>query len=262
MKLLSALSPFLLLLTAAGTAVAENDDDGGGGHHHHHHKGNGTVSRDSQCGELARLTRLTDLANNATRLDKVTKGNATRADEIRSQASAAAPTLQALQANTTLAGACERVFAVRATERDCRRLASMERLQRVVANETLLDARARNNATWAAELRAKATADAAGPLPTLQGNATLTAFCAAGRTKEDCREVRHLRKEVETAQNATALADRFKGNATRVAEFQARASKAAVRLEALQGNSSLTDACAALACKSLPNTNPHTHTRI
>src|ERR1700743_2474985 len=50
-------------------------------------------STDAQCHELAGLLAVTDIPTNATKLDRVSRHNATRAPEIEAEASSAAPRL-------------------------------------------------------------------------------------------------------------------------------------------------------------------------
>ena len=226
----------VLLLSVAGTALAKG---------HKEKEANHTMSVKAQCGEVAKLTKLTELANNQTELDAKTKNDAAKATKIKDEATKEAPKLAALQANATLMTQCNQIFSVEATERDCGKIAKLEKLNDIVGNATKLDEHTKNNATKAAELKAKASADA-GTLAALQSNATLTAFCSVEKTKEDCKAIKSLQKEIDLAGNATALDDKFKGNQTKIAEFQKRADKAKTKLAALQANATLTSECAAL----------------
>jgi hypothetical protein len=56
-----------------------------------------------------------------------------------------------------------------------------------------------------------------------------------------------MTKLVALAANETKLADKAKNNATKIAEYQAKASAAAVKLQTLQANTTLTDSCASIA---------------
>ncbi len=227
----------VLLLAAAGTTLAKGDGKG-------KHKG---ASAKAECGEIEKITHLVDLAANATKLDEVTKGNTTKAAEIQAKASPATTKLQTLESNATLMTTCNAVFAEKAMDRACAKMASIEELIHVAANQTLLDKKSKGNATRAAEIQAKASAEA-GQLATMEGNTTLTAFCSQLDTKHACKSMKHLQKEVDRAQNQTALETEFNGNATKIAAFQAKASKAATKLAEMQSNSTLMNACAAIAC--------------
>ncbi|KAK0706622.1 hypothetical protein B0T26DRAFT_621578, partial [Lasiosphaeria miniovina] len=206
----------------------------------------GATSTKAQCRQVARLTELASLAANQTRLDEVSKGNATRADALKAKATDGAAQLATLQANSTLMAVCDQVFAAEAMEDACGQLQRMEKLAAVTANATALDLRTDGNATKANALKAKVTADA-DQLAALQGNATLTAFCAGLDTQDACRNLARLQKEVSLAANTTALDTKFNGNATKVADFQAKTEKAQAKLAALQANTTLTDACASIA---------------
>lgn len=221
----------VVLLSLAGLAAARGD-----------RQANSTTG---MCRQVARLTRLMDLANNQTKLDKVTQNNATKAAEIKAKAAAEASTLSTLQANATLMSECSKVFAAGETRKSCAQMARLQRLEKLVANATALAEATKNNATKAAELQAKAKAEA-GTLASLQANATLGQLCAVERTKQTCRAMTQLQKVVNQAANSTFLNDRFKGNQTKIAAFQARAAKAQTKLAAMQGNSTLTSACSAL----------------
>ncbi len=230
----------VLLLSVAGTALAKG---------HKEKEANHTMSVKAQCGEVAKFTKLTELANNQTELDAKTKNDAAKAAKIKDEATKAAPKLAALQANATLIAECNQIFSVEATARDCGKIARLEKLNALVANATKLDEETKNNATKAAELKAKASAGA-GTLAALQSNATLAAICSAEKTKDDCHALKSLQKEIDLAANATELDAKFKGNQTKIAEFQAHADKAKTKLAKLQGNATLTSACAALKkCK-------------
>lgn len=220
----------VLLVSAAGSAFAAK---------------NGTQSVKSQCREIESLTRLTALANNQTALDAKTKNNATKADEIKAKAADATTKLTTLQSNTTLTAACDQIFAAQATEHDCGRIASMEKMAALVANQTALDAKTKNNATKADALKAK-VAENADKLTTLSSNTTLTAICSGIKTESMCKSMNFLQKEVDLASNQTALDAKFKGNATKIANFQEKADKAKAKLAEMQSNTTLTSACASI----------------
>ncbi|KAJ9149824.1 hypothetical protein NKR23_g4036 [Pleurostoma richardsiae] len=206
-------------------------------------KGNSTSTK-SQCKQVEKLTELVNLAANATRLDDKTDGNTTKASAIQAKASSAAATLQTLEANSTLMAACNQIFAVQDMEDSCSQMASLEKATALAANQTLLDAKFGNDTAKADKLKAKAAAGAT-ELATLQGNATLTQFCAALDDAETCDTMAKLQKQVDKAANATALDAKFDGNSTKVAAFQAKASKAAAKLAVMTSNSTLVNLCAA-----------------
>lgn len=63
-------------------------------------------------------------------------------------------------------------------------------------------------------------------------------------TASQCREMEKLTKIVDLAANTTRLDDKTHGNATKVADIQAKASAAANMLSTMQSNTTLTTICA------------------
>lgn len=161
-------------------------------------------STSSQCKQVEKLTRMTEIANNQTLLDKATKNNATKAAEFQAKASTAATKLADLQSNTTLMTACNSIFAEQDTLQSCGQMASLEKLMQIAGNQTLLDKVTKNNATKAAELQSKASA-AATKLTDLQSNTTLTAACSVQNDKAACKSMAKLAKEQAMAANTSAL---------------------------------------------------------
>src|SRR5665213_1243305 len=91
-----------LLLAAAESVVAEDSGRSDGKHikaETKHDHGKNSTSTPAECHEITKLSALMDVANNQTKLDKVSHHNATRAAEIKASASSAAPRLQSLEAN-------------------------------------------------------------------------------------------------------------------------------------------------------------------
>lgn len=181
-----------LVVAMASVAIAQDNN-----------KGNNTSTK-SQCKQVAKITKLMDIAGNSTKLDKVTDGNATKASEIQAKASQMATKLTELQSNTTLMAACDQIFAVQDTEDACDKMQGLEKLQALVANQTALDEKTKGNTTKADAIKAKAQEKAA-DLTAMQGNATLTSFCAGFQDKQSCKSMAKLTKEQEFAQNTTAL---------------------------------------------------------
>ncbi|KAK3315229.1 hypothetical protein B0H66DRAFT_337383 [Apodospora peruviana] len=234
----------VLLLSAAGSAIAE----GGGGRRFRNGTSTATSTK-GQCRQVARLTELTSLAADETKLEEITKNNATRVEAIKAKASAAAEQLATLSANSTLMATCEQIFAVNAMEDACQEMAHLEKLQALVANQTALDEKTKNNATRADALKAKVEKEAA-DLTAMQSNATLTQFCSVQTTKETCRDMSKLQKQVDMAANTTALEAKFDGNTTKIERFQAKVAEKKAELEAMQGNSTLVEMCASLKSES------------
>ncbi|KAF3766530.1 hypothetical protein M406DRAFT_241969, partial [Cryphonectria parasitica EP155] len=199
-------------------------------------------STKSQCKEVAKLTAITDLAANATKLSDHEDGNATKIAEFQAKASNAATQLATLSTNTTLMTACLQIFAVEDMEDDCDEMTAIQKAQVIAANQTLLAEKTKNNATKAAEFQAKVSAKAS-TLATLSSNTTLTAFCAVRDDEQSCKAMAKLVKEQDLAANTTALNDKFNSDATKVSHFQAKVSEKATKLQTLMSNTTLLDTC-------------------
>ncbi|PSR85540.1 hypothetical protein BD289DRAFT_453244 [Coniella lustricola] len=216
-----------LVLALAGVALA---------------KGNST---NSQCKEVAKLTRLNDIVANTTLLNEYTDNNATKAAELEAKAAAGNTTLATLSSNTTLMTTCYQIFAVEDMEDDCDEMDAIQQANVVAANATLLAKYTKNNATKAAEFQAKVSAKAA-TLDALQSNTTLTAFCSTLNDKSSCKSMAKLIKQQDLVANTTALNDKFNGNATKVANYQAKVSAKAAKLATLMSNTTLLSTCEGL----------------
>lgn len=187
---------FLATLVVAMASVAIAQDSG-------KNNTDGTSTK-SQCKQVSKLTKLMDIAGNSTKLDKVTKGNATKAADIQAKASQMATKLTDLQGNATLMTACNQIFAENDMEDACDKMQGLEKLNALVANQTALDEKTKGNTTKADAIKAKAQEKAA-DLTAMQGNATLTSFCAGFSDKQSCKSMAKLAKEQEFAANTTAL---------------------------------------------------------
>jgi predicted nucleic acid-binding Zn-ribbon protein len=141
--------------------------------------------------------------------------------------------------------ACNQIFAVEDMQDDCDTISEIEKLNTLVANQTALDAKTKNNATKADALKTKVAA-MQDELTTLSSNTTLTTYCASLKVASTCSTMSKLQKEVDMAANATALDAKFNGNATKIANYQAKAAKAQTKLTAMQSNTTLADTCASL----------------
>lgn len=210
-------------------------------------KKNGTepVSEASQCKEIKGLNELVKLAGNSTKLDEVTKNNATKIAEIQAKASAAAPKLQTLESNTTLTSACAVIDASEMETNLCQETFMLQRFVKFAANTTAVASATQNNATKIANIELKAS-DAASKLETLTSNSTLQAACPAVMQKDECQAMKSLEKFVDVANNQTKLDKVTKGNTTKEAEIKAKAVTAQDKLTAMQGNATFVAACSAL----------------
>lgn len=131
----------------------------------------------------------------------------------------------------------------------CKEMAQLSSVVSLAANSTKLAAKEKNNATKIAEYQSKAST-AATQLATLYLNTTLVATCnviaAAQKTEADCDEIDSINSIMSLAANETKLAAKEKNNATKIAEYQAKASDASTKLATLQANTTLTNACASI----------------
>jgi len=84
-------------------------------------KGNKTkaVTDKSICNDMAKLTKLVDLAANTTKLEDKTNNNATKIAEIQAKASAASTQLTTMESNATLTSTCAVIAAAEKVEDDC-----------------------------------------------------------------------------------------------------------------------------------------------
>jgi hypothetical protein len=135
-------------------------------------------------------------------------------------------------------------------ETECKEIIALEKLELFAANATELADKTHNNATKIAEIKTKAS-DGATRLAALKGNATLVKDCAiiaaAEELEHECREIEKLEKFIRFADNSTAVADKTKNNATKIAEIKAEASKDATELQKLETNATLVKLCVILA---------------
>jgi hypothetical protein len=204
-----------------------------------------TLSEKGECKEMTKLNALVELAANTTRLDRVTKNNATKIAEIQAKASTASTTLQTLQSNSTLMAACAVIDAQEAEDNGCQETFALQRFVKFAANSTAVATATNNNATKIADIQLKAS-KAAAKLVTLTSNSTLQADCPAVMQKDECKIMKTLQKFVDVANNQTKLDKLTKGNTTKEAEIKARAATAQTKLTAMQSNATFTAACTAL----------------
>ncbi|KUJ14966.1 uncharacterized protein LY89DRAFT_588749 [Mollisia scopiformis] len=151
--------------------------------------GNKTLSTAGECKEMKSLNKLVELASNTTKLDKVTKNNATKIAEIQAKASDASTQLDTLQSNSTLMSACAVIDAEAAEEDQCQEtfckfMDGLQKFVDVANNQTKLDKLTDGNTTKEADIKAKA-ATAQTKLTAMQSNSTLVSACDALKTSKD-----------------------------------------------------------------------------
>lgn len=155
-------------------------------------KNNGTKSNsvNKQCNTMARLTKLTTLAANQTKLDAwIAKGklNDTSVAALKTKAADAATKLATLTANTTLVGECAVVEAHQQTIGECKAIKKLAKLTALATNQTAMDAlisKKQLNDTQITKFKDSIT-KAQTKLDTLNANITLTDICAAEVSQKD-----------------------------------------------------------------------------
>jgi len=185
------LSSFALALPEGHhkNGTADSGDTGAGGHKSNgakgHHKNGGT--QDFECKEMAKLTKLTSLANNATALSELeTKHNLTAAEisKIKDSAANATTLLTKLQSNSTLVSQCAIVDAHEKVVQQCKEIATLKKLTAFANNATAmseLETKKNLTATEVSKIK-EAAANATTKLTKLQSNTTLVAACSTIKT--------------------------------------------------------------------------------
>ncbi|KAF2024794.1 hypothetical protein EK21DRAFT_77920 [Setomelanomma holmii] len=146
-----------------------------------HTKGADTIKQ--ACKQMAKLTHLTELAANQTKLDElVAKGklNSTEVDALKTKATDATTKLQTMASNTTLTTECAAIDAEQKTVSECKQMKQLQKLANLASNTTALDAMVSKkslNSTEVDKLKEKIS-KAQTKLQTLSSNTTLTDFCA------------------------------------------------------------------------------------
>jgi len=147
--------------------------------HMHNH-----TTLDRECAHLRQLTALTDLVNNATKLQELeTKMHlsASQAAKLKERASNATTELTALNANSTLVADCAVVDAKLRLEAQCADMARLTALTDLVNNATKLnelETRRHLSAKEISDLKAKA-ANATILLTDMEKNTTLVDSCSS-----------------------------------------------------------------------------------
>ncbi|KAF2477089.1 uncharacterized protein BDR25DRAFT_309393 [Lindgomyces ingoldianus] len=149
-------------------------------------KNNGTTNGNSvnkACRTMSKLTHLTALAANQTKLDAlVAKGklNQTEVEALKAKAANATTELQTMQANTTLVTECAVIDAHQKVVGECKAMKKLANLANLANNQTAMDAfmaKKKLNDTQMAKLEEK-IGNATTKLKALQANTTLTDLCA------------------------------------------------------------------------------------
>lgn len=170
------------------------------------------TSTKSQCKQVSKLTAITELAANTTKLADKLKNNATKIAEFQAKAANATTKLNTLTANATLMDSCNVIFAQEDMVQSCEKMVEIEKANEIINNATLLAKVTDNNATKADAFKAKVASKAA-DLSALQANTTLTDFCAGLQTKATCKSMAKLAKDQALAANTTALVSESRNSA-------------------------------------------------
>ncbi|OCL03110.1 hypothetical protein AOQ84DRAFT_357071 [Glonium stellatum] len=148
--------------------------------HMHHNQ----TTLDRECAKIRELTALTDLVNNATKLQELeTKDHLSAAQvaELKDKASNATTKLTTLKANSTLVADCAVVDAKLRLEEQCAHIARLTALTDLVNNATKLselETKKNLTAEEIAKLKEKA-ANATVRLTEMEKNTTLVDSCAS-----------------------------------------------------------------------------------
>lgn len=79
------------------------------------------------------------------------------------------------------------------------------------------------------------------------GTSTKDTKVKAVTDKSLCKEMAQLTQMVKLASNETKLAAKTKNNATKIAEFQAKASEASTKLTTMESNATLVSTCSVIS---------------
>ncbi|KAF2114603.1 hypothetical protein BDV96DRAFT_600566 [Lophiotrema nucula] len=148
---------------------------------------NGTAKGNSVnkvCSKMAKLTKLTELAANTTKLDALmTKGklNQTEVDAIKAKAANATTELATMTSNSTLVTECQVVDAHKKVVGECKQMKSLEKLSALAGNQTAMQAyieKKKLNGTKLEKLQER-IGNASTKLTAMQANTTLTSLCAS-----------------------------------------------------------------------------------
>lgn len=151
------------------------------------------------CKKMRRLTIVSEIAANQTKLDVwVTEGklDANEVNAIKAKAANATTELQAIRSNTTLVGECAIVDAERKSAKQCKQMKQLAKLAALAGNDTAMTAFEEKkglNETQIETLKAKVS-EASVKLQAMQSNTTLANFCAQ-------RQQQNSNSKLTTVQN-------------------------------------------------------------
>lgn len=154
-------------------------------------KGNGTRgnSIDRQCSQMAKMTMLTQLVANQTKLDAlVAKGklNDTEVTALKAKAANATTTLKTMESNTTLVSECNVINANKAVKAECKAMKMLAKTVSLANNQTAMDAlvaKKKLNDTQVTKFKEQIT-KAQTKLQEMQSNTTLTDLCSQQKSQK------------------------------------------------------------------------------
>ena len=104
-------------------------------------KGNGGNSIKSQCSQMEKLAKQSQLAANETKLASKFDNNQTAIDAFKAKVADKATQLTAMMSNTTLMDACAPIQAHAADVNQCDAIQKMEKMVATAANQTKLESK-------------------------------------------------------------------------------------------------------------------------
>ncbi|KLU89433.1 hypothetical protein MAPG_08404 [Magnaporthiopsis poae ATCC 64411] len=131
-----------------------------------------------QCYRMVGMQRFEKMVNNQTVLDRITKNDKAKADELKKKVEANKDKLNKLQSNTTLTQFCAGVETKHQCKRMARLTTKVERDQKIVNDQAALDNRFKKDAVRINLFKARAARDQQ-KLNELKGNQTLASACNA-----------------------------------------------------------------------------------
>ena len=138
------------------------------------------------CRKIRKLTSLTALASNQTKIDELVAQGRLTADgvtQLQAHAANATTILQTLQSNSTLVAQCDIINAQRKDAKQCNQIQRLTSLAELAGNQTALDEIAARFGMNETRLEEKVT-QAATKLQELETNTTLTDFCAQRKAEQ------------------------------------------------------------------------------
>jgi hypothetical protein len=174
-------------LTLDPRTIDRNGTARGNGTSRHH--GNKKANR--TCRKFSRLTRISELANNQTRIDALVAQGRIKEDDVdrlRAKGEKAAEKLQEIRdQNATLAAECAVFAADRKVGRQCKRMRRLKKLSTMHDNQTAIEDFAKRRGLSEEKITTLQVKIAEAPekLAKLQANSTLVDLCARRKQEKE-----------------------------------------------------------------------------